>query len=134
MASHVFTYGSLMFAPVWQQVVCGSYCSQAASLSSHRRYALADDTYPGMVEETTASVDGLVYFDVSDADVVRLDDFEGAEYRRLAVTLTLDDGQALQAQTYLFMAVHRLSAAPWNPDAFALERFMASYCSDKLGR
>jgi gamma-glutamylcyclotransferase (GGCT)/AIG2-like uncharacterized protein YtfP len=154
MASHVFTYGSLMFAPVWQRVVGGAYRSAPAWLDGYARHALADDAYPGMIEAAGSRVDGLVYFDVTDADLARLDAFEGDEYRRIAVSLTLreaaPDGspgpagsagslpdaeptRRLSAQTYLFTAVHRLAPHAWEPGRFALAGFMATYCRDKLG-
>ena len=139
MSTHVFTYGSLMFAPVWQRVVRGTYRSAAATLPQHRRFALADDTYPGMVPEPDAEVAGVVYFDVAPADLQALDHFEGEEYRRISAPVRLVPPNAgalpitVMAETYLFEAVHRLSVLPWEPDAFALQRFLDSYCSDRLG-
>jgi gamma-glutamylcyclotransferase (GGCT)/AIG2-like uncharacterized protein YtfP len=136
MSSNVFTYGSLMFAPVWERVVRGTYRSAAATLSQHRRFALADETYPGMIAEAGAEVTGVVYFDVDPADLLALDRFEGDEYRRIRVPLrsaTTHAGGPLEtvmAETYLFEAVHRLSSHPWKPEAFALQRFLDSYCRD----
>ena len=133
MTTHVFTYGSLMFAPVWERVVRGRYRCTAAVLDQHARFALIDDTYPGMVAAAGGAVPGMVYYDVDATDLAALDHFEGSEYRRTAVQLRLEDGTALAAQTYLFEAPGRLSDQPWNPDTFTLDRFLDSYCRDKLG-
>ncbi len=133
MPTHVFTYGSLMFAPVWERVVQGAYRSAAATLDQHVRFSLVDDTYPGMVASAGSSVAGVVYFDVDAADLAALDYFEGSEYRRTPVQLRLEDGAALAGQTYLFTALGRLSDQAWNPDTFAMARFLDSYCRDKLG-
>lgn len=133
MSIHVFTYGSLMFAPVWERVVQGRYRCMQATLDQHARFALVDDTYPGMVATPGSMVAGVVYFDVDAADLTALDHFEGNEYQRTAVQLRLEDGTALAAQTYLFQALGRLSDQPWIPDTFALARFLDSYCRDKLG-
>lgn len=122
-----------MFAPVWERVVAGRYRSSAATLAGHARFALRDDTYPGTVAAPGGTVAGVVYFDIDAADLAALDHFEGSEYRRTDVQLRLDDGSVLAAQTYLFEAHGRLSDQPWNPDTFALERFLDSYCRDKLG-
>ncbi|MBC7416441.1 MAG: gamma-glutamylcyclotransferase [Herminiimonas sp.] len=130
---NVFTYGSLMFAPVWERVVQGRYRSAAARLDGHGRFALVDDTYPGMVPMDGATVAGVLYFDVGVADMAMLDHFEGDEYRRTPVQVQLDDGGQAAAQTYVFEAHRRLSSQPWNPEAFALDRFLDSYCRDKLG-
>lgn len=132
MPGNVFTYGSLMFAPVWGRVVRGTYRSAAAQLAGYRRYALADDTYPGMVLQDGASVEGVLYFDVDDTDLAALDHFEGAEYRRCSVVLDTHTPTATAAHTYVFEAVQRLSQQPWDPASFALQRFLDSYCRDKL--
>lgn len=133
MSIPVFTYGSLMFAPVWERVVKGRYRSATAVLDRHARFALVDDIYPGMVVATGSTVSGVVYFDVAAADLAALDHFEGDEYCRTEVQLQLDDGTALTAETYLFEALDRLSDQPWNPGTFAMARFLDSYCRDKLG-
>ncbi len=125
-----------MFAPVWQRVVIGTYRSRPACLDGYHRHALADDTYPGMVAHAGSRVEGLVYLDVSDEDVARLDAFEGDEYVRRGVSLSLigdRSAAALAADTYVFTAVQRLSAADWDPAAFALDDFLVSYCRDKTG-
>ena len=132
MSTHIFTYGSLMFAPVWERVVQGRYRQATAVLARHARFALLDDSYPGMVSAADSSVPGVVYFDIDGADLAALDHFEGHEYRRTNVQLRLDDGTPLAAQTYLFEALGRLSDQPWDPATFAMDRFLDSYCRDKL--
>lgn len=133
MAHHVFTYGSLMFAPVWQRVVAGSYRSVPATLDGHARFSLAGDTYPGMLARADHAVRGVLYFDVAAADLAALDSFEGDQYQRCQVETRTDDGLAVCAETYVFEAVHRLSDQAWEPENFALQQFLDSYCRDKLG-
>ena len=133
MSQHVFTYGSLMFAPVWQRVVSGRYRSEAADLAGYRRLAIVDETYPGIVEIDAGSVAGTLYLDVNDADLQALDDFEGTDYQRRAVQVTTPAGTLATAQTYVFLAPQRLASHDWNPAAFPLARFMATYCRDRLG-
>lgn len=132
MSRHVFTYGSLMFAPVWEQVVTGRYRGVAATLAGYRRFALLGETYPGMVREPSGSVSGVLYFDVSEADLAALDHFEGNEYERCSVGLRLGDASHVSGDTYVFTALERLSDQPWEPENFALQRFIGSYCRDKL--
>jgi gamma-glutamylcyclotransferase (GGCT)/AIG2-like uncharacterized protein YtfP len=130
---HIFTYGSLMFPEIWQRVVRGSYRAQSATAAGFIRYALSDDTYPGMIAQVGATVDGLLYLDVNAQDVAALDAFEGAEYRRDNVTVVLASGESVPAGTYIFTATHRLSTVAWEPEAFQMTRFIGSYCRDKLG-
>lgn len=133
MSQHVFTYGSLMFAPVWQRVVTARHRSCSADLAGYRRFALTDKTYPGMIEAVAGRVSGVLYFDVDDADLRALDDFEGNEYQRRTVQVaTLTQG-VVTAQTYLFLLPARLAAHDWDPAAFSIERFKVTYCHDRLG-
>lgn len=130
---HIFTYGSLMFPQIWQRVVRGNYRSAAATAPGYARYALADDTYPGMIARPQTTVEGVLYFDVDTQDVAALDAFEGSEYRRDQIDVVIDSGETVIACTYIFMAEQRLSSLPWEPQAFQMSRFIGSYCRDKLG-
>lgn len=133
MPCHVFTYGSLMFAPVWQRVVRGKYRAQPARLAGFARFAIAGETYPGMVAQAGAAVDGVLYRDVDERDLAALDAFEGEDYRRITVRVAPDAAATLEAQTYLYLLPQKLTPSPWQPDAFQMERFIGSYCRDRLG-
>lgn len=133
MPAQVFTYGSLMFPQVWQRVVRGHYRSAPAVLDGHARFALTGETYPGTIVRPGASVAGIVYFDVSDADIASLDAFEGSEYRRDRVRIRLDSGEPAEADTYLYLLPQKLSESPWLPEEFQMQRFLGSYCRDRLG-
>ena len=127
MRYHVFTYGSLMFPAVWGQIVRAPCRSRRATLTEYARYAVAGETYPGLIVQAGSAVEGVLYLDVDPADVTRLDAFEGSEYRRIAVQVRLADGTYADAQTYLFAAIHRLHRAAWNADAFDVRRFLAEH-------
>lgn len=132
MTINVFTYGSLMFPEVWQRVVRGNYRSAAAHLDGHARYRIEEATYPGMIVQAASGVDGKVYFDVSLPDVAALDLFEGDDYRRNTVHVRLDSGKLIEAGAYIYLLPHNLSASPWLPEAFELERFIRTYCVPRL--
>ena len=132
MPSHIFTYGSLMFPQVWHRVVRGDYRSAPARLDGHVRFAITGETYPGMVARPGMSVEGVLYFDVSPVDVSALDAFEGDDYRRHMVRVSLASGEAVEAGTYIYLPTQKLSESPWLPEAFQMERFIGSYCREKL--
>ncbi|TFW07117.1 gamma-glutamylcyclotransferase [Oxalobacteraceae bacterium OM1] len=132
MTCHVFTYGSLMFPEVWERVVRGRYRSAAAELPGHARFALAGETYPGVVLQPGSVVRGVLYFDVDAADLAALDAFEGEEYQRTTVTVDAD-GQCYEAGTYLYLLPQKLSAAAWEPESFQMQRFLDTYCKVRLG-
>jgi gamma-glutamylcyclotransferase (GGCT)/AIG2-like uncharacterized protein YtfP len=126
-SKHVFTYGSLMFADVWRRVASTDYSAQAATLRDYRRFAVPGVTYPGMVATPGEQVIGLLYMDVSQGDVARLDAFEGAEYRRTALPVLLETGEVVTAEAYVWLDHARLSDAPWIPEAFRLREFIETY-------
>lgn len=129
-SSHVFTYGSQMFAPVWQRVVRGRYRSVRAAVRGYARFAIRDAGYPGMIAQADGAVEGVLYLDVGADDLARLDAFEGPEYRRQTVAVLPETGAtaAVQASTYLYLAADRLTAAPWEPESFRIDSFMAAHC------
>jgi gamma-glutamylcyclotransferase (GGCT)/AIG2-like uncharacterized protein YtfP len=110
--------------------VRGPYSSVTAVLPGHARYAIAGETYPGMVTQTGAAVEGTLYLDIDGADLARLDAFEGADYRRAAVDVYLPDGANVAAQAYLYNLPQRLLDAEWKADEFDIRRFLYTYCSD----
>ena len=133
MTFHIFTYGSLMFPQVWQRVVRGSYRAAPAVASGFARLEIIGETYPGMVAQPGSSVPGVLYFDVTAHDIAALDAFEGAEYRRDTVQVTLESGESVATGTYIYLLPQKLSESPWLPEKFQMERFIGSYCREKLG-
>lgn len=127
MTGNIFTYGSLMFDEVWRQVVSGRYRSEPATLHHHQRHALTGLSYPGVVAAAGVQVAGRLYFDVSAADIARLDAFEGAEYRRDALQVMLASGEPASAWTYIWLDSQRLSGQPWRTDTFGLAEFLQTY-------
>lgn len=133
---HVFTYGSLMFPAVWQRVVRGSHRSLLAVLDGYARHAVRGELYPGIVHRPDASVEGMLYLDVSEADIAVLDAFEGGEYRRERVTVRTAAGtstEKMAADTYLFLADHRLADQAWEPQHFRLAKFITAHCGGDAG-
>ncbi|MBU6270930.1 MAG: gamma-glutamylcyclotransferase [Betaproteobacteria bacterium] len=119
MSAAVFTYGSLTFEPVWQAVVRGACHSVPARVRGYRRHALRDATYPAMVAADGGEVLGRLWLAVPDDDLVRLDRFEGAEYRRVTVPAhALAGGPPVAAQAYLWLDPARLLPHDWDIAAF----------------
>lgn len=130
--SHLFTYGTLMFEPVWRSIVDGRYRSERAELSGFQRYAVKGEDYPVIKPGgTNARVEGVVYFDISGRDLSNLDAFEGIYYQRSKVTLNTDSGP-LSADAYILRPRFYClaSAKPWDSHHFEkhrLKRFMRLY-------
>jgi gamma-glutamylcyclotransferase (GGCT)/AIG2-like uncharacterized protein YtfP len=127
---NVFTYGSLMFAPVWQRVVIGQYESTPATIHGFRRLAVIGKEHPGLVIAKGAPpMLGRVYYDVSEEDLARLDQFETDRYLRLTVAATVED-DAFAAEAYLSLNLNELSDIDWDPERFereGLPKFLDTY-------
>lgn len=132
---HVFTYGSLMYPPVWERVVSGRYPGRSGAVRGFARRRVAGEVYPGLIRATpTSAVEGIVYLDVSAADLAALDRFEGDAYERVLVTVELGGGESVEAWSYLFRDLSRLEEAVWEPARFEgpdLAHFLATYCRER---
>jgi len=134
--THLFTYGSLMFDPVWRSIVSRHYHFEPASLAGFERFAVKGEDYPVVKPAgEDALVEGVVYFDLIGRDLIALDKFEGIYYQRSKVTLnttTNMPGDPLSAEVYLLRPrfYSLASAKPWNKDHFqkqGLGRFLRKY-------
>lgn len=138
MPTHCFTYGSLMCADIMEAVCAAQAAAQPARLDGFARYPVVGQAYPGMVPSSGASVEGVLYLDLPTSAWPRLDAFEGEEYVREAVEVTLADGRRLAAWTYVFKPefAARLGAGEWDFERFLATgkaRFTAQYLGfDKL--
>lgn len=119
---NVFTYGSLMFSTVWKPLAKRACASMAAELSGYVREGVIGERYPGIRAQPGGITAGRVYLDVDAETLARLDAFEGAEYRRATVSVTVkgDGGLSapIEAQVYVFVDPARLDGKPWDPDRF----------------
>jgi gamma-glutamylcyclotransferase (GGCT)/AIG2-like uncharacterized protein YtfP len=115
----VFTYGSLMFSPVWLSVCSQAYSTVPATLLGFRRYCVQGETYPALVPEEGAQVSGLIYKNVSAADCQNLDRFEGSEYLLRTATVTTPEGPT-EVVFYEFVALHQLVKQDWSVAEFEL--------------
>ena len=78
---NLFTYGTLMFAPVWDSLIGSHYNSEPAVLGGFRRYAVKNEEFPVIrPDHDHACVEGIIYYGLSQSDFDNLDEFEGEYY------------------------------------------------------
>ena len=128
----LFTYGSLMYEPVWDSLVSGSYRKTAATLEGYARFGVKGEDYPVIKPSTPEQfVEGCVYWGVSLQDQQVLDQFEGEYYQRLSLpVVTL--GTSMTADVYVLKPdyYHIASEASWDVAAFersGLQRFLSQH-------
>jgi gamma-glutamylcyclotransferase (GGCT)/AIG2-like uncharacterized protein YtfP len=131
---HVFTYGTLMFPEVWQAVVGSSFKSVEGTARGYAIYRVEGADFPGIAVATEDdAVPGVVYLDVDDASIARLDTFEDDFYERQGLWIECVDGQRRAAEAYVVPAQNRqvLSNEPWHRDTFlstgGLEHFIQKF-------
>lgn len=101
MQHRVFAYGTLMFPGIASAVTGEQPAWQDARLDDHARRALRDRPYPGAVPRSGESIRGVLLHRVSPVALARIDEFEGALYRRQQVNVLGDDGDRYPALVYL---------------------------------
>lgn len=101
--------------------------SYPAVLHNHRRHRVEGADYPAIVPYQGAAVRGSYVTGLTDADIWRLDIFEGSEYRRVKVRARLLDkvgendgegnveGEEVEAETYVWISSpHDLENQEWD--------------------
>ena len=118
---HIFTYGSLMFADVFDNIVRGRYQPVPAYIKQFKRTQIHGDSYPVVLPNPHAGVlQGVVYLDVSTTDCRRLDRFEGVYYKRQSTQAWSDAHEPLQVDLYVLKPKFRYLASrrPWSAEDF----------------
>lgn len=118
-ARDVFTYGTLLLAEVMEAVAGARFASVAARLDGFERLCVRGAVYPGARAAAGAAIDGVLWLDLHDDALLRLDRFEGEMYDRRVVHVTTADGTRA-AQVYVVKPAyeHRLEPVAWDLDGF----------------
>jgi gamma-glutamylcyclotransferase (GGCT)/AIG2-like uncharacterized protein YtfP len=119
---NLFVYGSLMFDVVWQHIARTSNPGVPATAHSWSVRSLQGVSYPGLIPAPPDSLaSGLLRTNVSPAALARLDAFEGPDYLRQLITITLPDSSPSLAWAWIVSpaAMHLVLPETWDADRFA---------------
>lgn len=118
--AHVFTYGSLMYPEIFEQVTGALPQSVLATAHHWRRHSLAGRTYPGALPDSTgqSTIEGVLWLNVSSLAISALDRFEGQEYRRVGIEVTTSDGDKFQANIYQWLLPSQILWDAWCKEDF----------------
>lgn len=112
-----FFYGTLLDPDVRARIA-GPCAVAPARLDGWRRVAMQGKSYPVIVRQYGASVDGLLADGLDRAAARRLDTFETDEYETARLHVSLEDGRRLPALVFVAGARARPGTAPWTLDAW----------------
>jgi len=129
---NIFTYGTLMIPEVMVAVTTHKFRSVNAILKGYARFTVKGESYPGITPEPGAITEGIIYFDVDEWSLERLNEFEGNLYQRIQILAETDEKEILSADAYVIKPKFRshLSSIEWNMKEFAqkhLKTFLETY-------
>ncbi len=129
---NLFTYGSLMIPSVFLMITGKDLMPEKAYLQDYARYCLKNVTYPAIIHSTGQSTEGILYREIDDISIERLDAFEGKLYSRVPVFVFKTDGTSLSAMTYVLrhFFYDRLTDHSWSLTEFKekhLEDFLENF-------
>ena len=128
---NLFAYGTLMWPEIMSDVIGRKIEGCPARLSGARRLRVKDQVYPSLVPSEGSEVDGIIYFDLTESEIVALDRFEGDEYVRRPAEVLCGE-RTEQAEVYFASAVglQLMGQVDWAPDYLPpplLQQFRESY-------
>jgi len=131
----LFTYGSLMFPSIWERVVARSYTALPAVLTGYARMSVINEDYPVIIPSETGVCHGILYRNISEGDLTRIDLFEGREYRRVNTMISLlhlDQRCSANAEIYCLNPDYSsiVGSTLWNKEYFeknGIEKFIQKY-------
>ena len=128
---HLFAYGSLQLPEVFAAVTAQRKIGQPARIEGYARYRLKDLSYPGLVAESGAFTDGILYPDLGAEVWARLDRFEDVFYRRETLKVSARELGEVSAEVYVVpsMELGLIDRRSWS-----LEEFRQQHLSDFMRR
>lgn len=116
MRYQVFVYGTLLIPDIMREVTGRQYAGTPATLRDYRRYRLRNRSYPGLLYEPGAGVEGML-FEVGPVALAALDRYEDPCYERH--TLTVEAGAGTR-QAYVYVIPdsrrHLIEPKDWDLD------------------
>lgn len=103
----LFAYGTLTDPEICGGLLGRTPASIPATLHGYIRREVRGEPFPAIVPHDGASVRGLLYGDLSAAELALLDAYEGGEYERVKVETVTEAGE-VAAWAYVWAADRQL--------------------------
>lgn len=126
----VFTYGTLQIPAVMHAVTGKSINPIAATLAGYQRFAFKEKTYPGLIKNKACTIEGMLYRNIDQQTLERLDLFEDVAYERHLVDIQIDN-KTEQAFVYVTKDEYKkwLSDKEWSLEEFK-KKYLSFYLRD----
>lgn len=129
---NIFAYGTLMIPAVMYAVTARHFRFKKAVLQGYARFAVRGESYPGIIPQADAITEGIIYLNVDEQSLERLDTFEGELYQRTPVQVATEAAEILNTVTYVIKPEYwrLLSSKTWDVKEFIqkdLTEFLTDY-------
>lgn len=139
---NIFVYGTLMAPEVVQTLIRRLPAGQKASVEGFACHPVQKYVFPGLIEDASATTNGIYYEGLSVSELKRLDWFEDVEYTRKGVPVRLENQETRHTQVYLWAnPIHELHLdTKWDYERFRrtnLDWYLQNTvqpCADELDR
>ena len=127
-AVNLFTYGTLMFDPIWSRVTGRIHPSITGTLDDYEARKIVGEVFPGLVPAAGCRVNGRIWQEVSPDDIAALDRYESHIYERRIMEVQGAKNVRLECWTYVVRPEFRarLLDEPWQAKEFR-ERHLPGY-------
>lgn len=117
---NVFVSGPLMFRDLIKAVTGKVFTVESGVLHGYAQFTIKDKGQSAMIPFPDRMVEGVVYLDVDDDSLARIDAFQGNRFEREDVTVEAENGEWLEASAYCLKLRRRkiLSAEEWSEDVY----------------
>jgi len=104
----------------------------AATLQNYRRSRIRGEEYPGIIADAGSEVAGILYLNLPDSALQRLDEFEGEQYTRQELQVITEQGSSCAAMAYVIKSQHShlLTGETWSYEHFLAHgksQFLSTY-------
>ncbi len=128
----LFAYGTLVFPEVWRRVTGDTEArrSEHATLEGFALLRVKDAEFPGIVADKKAPpVSGVLYYDLDEEVLARLDAYEDSFYERITVT-TKAERHASPVPCDVYVVPTYLRSRVLTDERWSLEEFEAKHLRD----
>ena len=85
----MFVYGTLLIEEIWMHLIGRIPDMYPALLEGYHRYQVIQRAYPGLWHQEGAQTQGMWVDGLSRDEISVVDDYEGEEYQKVEVVVTL---------------------------------------------
>lgn len=117
---NVFVSGPLMFRDLIKAVTGRTFTFESGLVHGYAQFAITDEGQSAMIPFPDRAVDGVVYQDVDEASLAKLDAFQGTRFERIEVSVEAEGGAWIEASAYCLKLRRRkvLSSQEWDEDRY----------------